>query len=146
MHGVSSRRKGCPVAAGSVTRATIQPLEPRQLMSAVYPTAAEQYLLELVNRARANPAAEAARFGVALNEGLPAGTISTAARQPLAFNPNLGDAARKHTNWMFATDTFTHNEGSVTPVSRMRAAGYPFSGSWIAGENIWWWGYTAPRT
>src|SRR5688572_9324797 len=34
------------------------------------PTATEQYFLELVNRARANPAGEAARFGIGLNDGL----------------------------------------------------------------------------
>ena len=33
-------------------------------------SAAEQYLLELINRARLNPAAEAARYGIDLNAGL----------------------------------------------------------------------------
>src|SRR5215212_7919934 len=117
----------------------VDPLENRRLMSAVYPTDAEQYVLEMVNRARANPAGEAARFGIALNEGLAAGTISADAKQPLAFNPYLGDAARKHTRWMLDTDTFTHNEGASTPVDQMRAAGYAFGGSWWAGQNIWWW-------
>jgi hypothetical protein len=62
----------------------------------VEPTAYEQYILELINRARANPGAEAARLGIDLNQGLAAGTISTAAKQPLAFNPLLIDAARGH--------------------------------------------------
>ena len=52
-------------------------------------TAQEQLVLELINRARLDPAAEAARFGIALNEGLPAGTISTAAKQPLAMDDAL---------------------------------------------------------
>ena len=30
----------------------------------------EQYLLELINRARADPGAEAARLGISLNQGL----------------------------------------------------------------------------
>ena len=51
------------------------------------PTAFEQYFLELVNRARLDPAAEAARLGIGLNDGLAAGTITTAAKAPLAFNP-----------------------------------------------------------
>src|SRR5262249_17413606 len=52
-------------------------------------TTLEQLLLERMNRARLRPAAEAARFNIDLNEGLPAGTISTASKQPLAFNPIL---------------------------------------------------------
>src|SRR5438105_1635685 len=127
MHRASSRRKARPVSSVPPARPEwVQSLEPRWLMAAVYPSASEQYLLELVNRARANPAAEAARMGVSLNEGLPSGTISAAAKQPLAWNPNLGDAARRHTQWMFDHDTFTHNEGSATPIAQMRAAGYAF--------------------
>src|SRR5437762_2409230 len=67
----------------------ILPLESRRLLAASYPTNAEQYLIELVNRARANPTAEAALFGISLNEGLTAGTISATAKQPLAINPYL---------------------------------------------------------
>src|SRR6185437_12678148 len=94
-----------------------EPLEPRQLFSSVYPTAYEQYAVELLNRARANPTAEAARwngfndgqghtFTGELNEGLAAGTISTAAKQPLAINPMLVSSARGHAQWMVDNDTF----------------------------------------
>ena len=38
-------------------------------------TAAEQYLLELINRARLDPQAEADRYGVGLNSGLAGGRI-----------------------------------------------------------------------
>jgi len=101
------------------------------------PTAYEQYMLELVNRARANPAAEAARLGIDLNQGLAAGTISTAAKQPLAFSPLLVDAARTHSGWMLNTDTFSHTgAGGSDPGARMKAAGYAFSGAWSWGENI----------
>ena len=86
----------------------LEELETRQLMSATYPTAVEQYVVELINRARANPAAEAARDGIDLNEGLKAGTISPAAKQPLALNPYLTDAARGHSQWMIDHDTFNH--------------------------------------
>jgi hypothetical protein len=101
------------------------------------PTAFEQYFLELVNRARLDPAAEAARLGIGLNDGLAAGTITTAAKQPLAFNPLLIDAAEAHSAWMLATDTFSHTgaNGSA-PGDRMAAAGYSFGGSWSWGENI----------
>ncbi len=101
------------------------------------PTAFEQYLLELINRARLDPTAEAARFGIGLNDGLAAGTISAAAKAPLAFNPLLVDAARDHSAWMLATDTFAHTgAGGSSPGDRMRAAGYTFTGSWTWGENI----------
>ncbi len=101
------------------------------------PTAYEQYILELVNRARTDPATEAARLGIDLNQGLAAGTISTAAKQPLAFNPLLLDAAGSHSEWMIATDSFSHTGvGGSSPGARMQAAGYVFSGSWSWGENI----------
>ncbi len=58
------------------------------------PTAHEQYFLELVNRARANPGAEAARLGIDLNQGLTAGTIADIAKQPLAMNQLLTTAHR----------------------------------------------------
>jgi len=44
----------------------VEPLESRQLFAAVAPNDLEQYMLELLNRARANPAAEAARHGIDL--------------------------------------------------------------------------------
>ena len=114
-------------------------LESRTLFAAAFPTAQEQYLVELINRARANPTAEAARYSIDLNEGLSAGTISTAAKQPLAINPNLTDAARGHSQYMIDNDTFSHTgAGSTSPQQRMTNAGYVFTGSWTNGENIGW--------
>jgi hypothetical protein len=98
-------------------------------------TALEQMILELVNRARLDPAAEAARYGIALNEGVPAGdTISTASKQPLAMNETLLGTARAHSQDMIDRDYFAHDtpEG-VTPFQRMTNAGYNFT---TAGENI----------
>src|SRR4051812_35771389 len=86
--------------------ARIERLEARSLLSAVAPTDYEQYMLELLNRARANPAVEAARYGIDLNEGLSAGTISTVAKQPLAMNAYVVDAARGHSQWMIDNDVF----------------------------------------
>lgn len=101
------------------------------------PTAHEQYFLELVNRARANPGAEAARLGIDLNQGLAAGSISNAAKQPLAMNQWLNDSAQTHSDWMLATDTFSHTgAGGSSAGDRMKAAGYAFTGSWTWGENI----------
>jgi uncharacterized protein YkwD len=115
-----------------------------QLYSQGDPTPEEQLMLQLVNRARANPAAEAAGDGIDLNEGLSAGTITTNAKPPLAFNSNLLASARGHSLWMLANDTFSHFEGTNDPGDRMTAAGYVFSGNWTWGENIAWRGSTGP--
>lgn len=100
------------------------------------PTSYETYFLQLINQARANPAAAAAQFGIDLNEGLPAGTISSAPEPPLAFNAALISAAESHSAWMLANQTFSHNEGSVTPVMRMQNAGYVFASPSGSGENL----------
>jgi uncharacterized protein YkwD len=121
----------------------IEPLERRQLFTAVTPTADEQYMLELINRARANPTAEATRDGIDLNEGLTAGTISTAAKQPLAFNPDLIDSALGHSQWMLDNQLFQHDgPGTTDPGTRMQDAGYDFTGTSGWGENIAWEGST----
>jgi len=97
------------------------------------PTDYEQLLLELVNEARADPAAEAAELGIDLNQGLAAGTIDSEPKQPLAFHPQLIQAARNHSDWMLAEDVFSHTgAGGSTPTQRAAAAGYPFS----VAENI----------
>lgn len=106
-------------------------------------TAHEQLLLELVNRARLDPAGEAARYGIALNEGLAAGTITAASKDPLAPNGLLVDAARDHSSWMIASDVFSHiGAGGSDPTQRMSDAGYSLTGSWRTGENIAWVGTT----
>jgi Ca2+-binding RTX toxin-like protein len=61
----------------------------------------------------------------------------------LAFSLPLVDAARKHSQWMLNTNTFSHaGSGGSDPGTRMRAAGYAFTGSWTWGENISWSGTT----
>ncbi len=106
-------------------------------------TAVEQLMLELVNRARLDPLGEAHRQGIDLNENLAAGTISSAAKTPLAPNLLLNDAARAHSSWMLAADVFSHTgSGSSSPGDRMSDAGYTFTGSWTWGENIAWRGTT----
>jgi serralysin len=103
----------------------------------ISPTNHEQYMLELINRARANPNAEVQRNVDVndLNQGLSPGTISTSAKQPLAFSLSLIDASRKHSQWMLDVDKFSHTgiNGS-SPGDRMQAAGYSFTGSWTWGE------------
>lgn len=106
-------------------------------------SAVEQYLLELINRARLDPAAEAARYGLDLNANLDAGTISTAAKQVLAPNTTLAAAAQTHSEWMLARDVFSHTgEGGSDPGDRMEDAGYDFTGRWSWRENLAWYGRT----
>lgn len=112
-------------------------LDRRYLFTAAYPTALEQLMVELINRARANPTAEAAMHSVNLNEGLSPGTISAAAKQPVAINPFLTSAARGHADWLLANDVFQHEgAGGSTPGNRIVDAGYQLTGSWSYGENL----------
>jgi hypothetical protein len=79
-------------------------------------TAYEQYQLELVN-------AERAKAGL----------------QPLAFDPDLNEAAELHSDWMLDFDTFSHTGVNGSSAGdRMKAAGYAFTGSWSWAENIAW--------
>jgi hypothetical protein len=115
----------------------IEAMESRRLLTAVYPSDLEQYMVELINHARANPAVQASLYGIDLNEGLTPGSISAAAKQPLAINPVLVASATSHTQEMLQTQVFSHAgaDGS-SPYDRELAAGYNFAGSWGWGENI----------
>lgn len=93
----------------------------------------EQYLIELINRARANPKAEAKRFGVRLNKGMMPGTISSARKQPLAPHQALALAADRHSQRMLNKNFFSHKDPSGSmPSNRARAAGY----RGMVAENI----------
>jgi Ca2+-binding RTX toxin-like protein len=108
-------------------------------------SATEQYLLELINRARLDPTSEAARYGLALNDGLPEDTIGTDAYEPLAPNTLLEASAEGHSKWMLENDTFSHTgKDDSTAGDRISAAGYIFSGSWSWHENLAWTGTTRP--
>ncbi|MFI5380865.1 MAG: carboxypeptidase regulatory-like domain-containing protein, partial [Tepidisphaerales bacterium] len=141
-----SIRPGRPAKANrSGLRVAMDVLEDRLLLAAATPTDYDQYMLELINQARANPVAEAARYSVALNEGVPAAsTISTLPKQPLAFNPFLIDAARGHSQDMIAHDYFGHDSFTgQTSDDRLLAAGYVLGNQgWGSGENIAWRGTT----
>ena len=115
------------------------------------PSANEQYMLEMVNRARLNPTGEANLFGLAdLNDKLPAGTITPDPKQPLAFNELLMDSSRTHSQWMIDNNEFSHyifDENDIdpntnqpriisTPRQRMEEAGYDFTSGGYSGENI----------
>ncbi len=104
-------------------------------------TAAEQYGIELLNRARLNPMAESAKYNVGLNQGIrdidtqTAGVqkLSSTQKQALAPNQAIDTASTKHAAWMISTDKFSHTGyGGSDAGQRMSKAGY--KGVW--GENI----------
>lgn len=104
------------------------------------PNANEQYQIEVLNRTRANPAGEAARHGIDLNEGLPNGTLGPEAREPLAVNFHLIAAARAHNKDLFAK--FSQLPGDHRgsdgrdPTQRGADAGADFIGG-VAENNAW---------
>lgn len=103
-------------------------------------SAADQYLLELMNRARLDPGAEAARYGIGLNDGLAPGTISATTKQVFAPNDLLDQAATSQSIYMLQTDTFSHTgTGGSMPWDRASTYGYDWT---TIGENIAWVGTT----
>jgi hypothetical protein len=130
-------RVACCASAQRRRRLTSELLEARWVLAAIAMTDQEQLLLELVNRARANPAAEAALYGIDLNQDLEPGEITADAKQPLAPHPALIQAARAHASDMLNREFFEHvNPDGKDPSDRARAAGYSAG----AGENIAWYG------
>jgi Cysteine-rich secretory protein family len=130
------------LAAVTVPRASAQ-----TQYSIGYPSPEQQYMLELINRARANGGGEAARLGLSgLQEGPPSingqsFTIANSA-QPLSWNPLLANSAQNHAKFLnendqFFTGTSPHTFGNTTPEGRINAAGYPMN---LAAE------YNGPTT
>ena len=107
-------------------------------------TAAEQFFLEQVNRARLDPLAEAARFGIDLNDKLAPGTLDGSfSRQPLAANDILTLAARGHSDDYQTGGVVGGHTGSDgrSPADRAEDAGY---GSRFVGENLGFMAATNP--
>ncbi len=156
---VDKRKKSVPAKRSL----SFESLENRQLLCSNVepvttgePTECEQYMLELINLARADGVEEATRNSLAggLQEGPPtvagqAWTIDDMV-QPLAWNKSLKTAALAHATALNAADQFfaggnPHSFGGTTPSDRIAAAGY-VSGSYSGpttpsgfrpgGENI----------
>ena len=131
------RRTALATRSGSACRCTppllAESLEPRQLLAFSW-SAQEVYLLELVNRARANPMAEAALLGLDLTADLTDAEIDKLVPQePLALNEQLTLASRLHSQAMAEQDFFSHIDlQGNSPTDRATAQGYVYS----AGENI----------
>jgi len=104
----------------------LEQLETRQLLSGFTPSAVEQLFLEQLNDARANPPAYGSSIGLDLS--------SVAPQPPLAFDPNLIEAARLHSVDMDVNGYFAHiSPQRLDPGARMTAAGFAWT-SW--GESI----------
>ena len=95
----------------------------------------EQYVLQLINRARLNPQAEGKRVNTDLTEALsPGEKMRLEARPPLAMNARLLKTARAHSKDMYDRAYFEHTtpEG-VRLADRVKAAGYDYTS---VAENI----------
>jgi hypothetical protein len=125
-------------------------LEGRQLLSSGGPTDQEQYMLQLLNEARTNPAAAAQQitsnltpevqatlqyYGVNLQAAQQ--TIATATPQPpLAWNAALAVAAQGQSQYQATNQIQSHTgAGGSTSQQRIQAAGYTNSNS--SGENAY---------
>ena len=115
----------------------LEKFEERVLLSVNNLSDYDQLLIELINRARANPTAEANRYGIDLNQDLAPGTIPATPKPPLAPHQSLVDAAGLYSDDMLARNFFDHQDPDGTlPWDRTEAQGYPrFAG---VGENIAW--------
>jgi hypothetical protein len=118
------------------------------------PTPEQQYMLELINRARANADAEAVRLGIgSRQEGPPmiGGQVWNIqnSTQPLSWNPLLYNCAQGHSKLLNDNDQFfsglsPHTFGGKNPNQRIADAGYSMSpyngptnnGSFPGPENV----------
>jgi uncharacterized protein YkwD len=112
------------------------------------PSNEEQYILQLINAARANPAAEGqmlagitdseiSRYYTYYNvnrQQLISDFNGYAVKPPLAFNPNLNDSAREQSVDQATHGFQGHNSSDGTPFyTRISNAGYQWS---ALGENV----------
>ncbi len=113
------------------------------------PSNDEQYMLELINAARANPTAEGLRLADAteadilqnykyfsVNTALMASQFTTyKAQQPLAFNPMLMASAKEQSNDQSTNGFQGHNSTNGTTFdARITAEGYQWG---FVGENVY---------
>lgn len=100
-------------------------------------TAYEQLMVELLNRARLDPTAEAARLGIELNSGLTTTQIAARSYQPLAVNEQLRQASVTHSRWMLENESVTHSGAQGSNAGdRIAAAHYDLGGDRTWSENI----------
>lgn len=155
--GLSVRQSVRRVAGrAGMACAGLEQLEVRALLSANDPTPDEQYMLELLNRMRANPAAELGLLTTSL--GNPARSAdrdvdaamayfrtrgdvlaqqwaSLTPAPPLAWSRTLTQAAQFHNGVMIDTDSQTH-QAPGEPDLGQRATNAGYMGWTNLGENV----------
>lgn len=91
-------------------------------------SASEQYMIELINAGRLDPAGEARSQGTGLNVGVTSamgGPLQTTPMQVLAPNVTLESVADGHTEWMIDTHSFNHDgAGGLGIRGRIEASDY----------------------
>jgi len=99
------------------------------------PSAAEQAHLEYINRARADPVAEAQRLGLSdVLEGVTDTSTTSNKVPPLTLNENLSLAAKNHTQFMVQIECFAHVcTGEDQVGDRITSSNYIWQ---TYGENI----------
>ena len=151
-----------PMITGGAPFSIESPSSPAgQLYSIGQPTNEEQYYLELINRARANPTAEGIRLAVTTDPNIlsaySAFGVNLVLMQaqfalitpmpPLSMNSDLMTAARAHSQNMLQNNYQGHSgpDGSLSA----RLAGYTAGANgWSLGENVYaysksvWYGHT----
>jgi uncharacterized protein YkwD len=142
------------IALGLLVAAGFSPALGQTQYSIGNPSPVQQYMLELINRARANADAEAVRLGIgSRQEGPPmiGGQVWNIpnSTQPLSWNPLLYNCAQAHSKLLNDNDQFflpvsPHTFGGKDPNQRIADAGYsmaPYSGptnngSFPGPENV----------
>ena len=140
-----------PIISGGAPFSIESPSTPSgQLYSIGDPTNDEQYYLELINRARANPTAEGIRLATTTDPDVRGAYASFGVnlvlmqaqfalippQPPLSMNATLLNAARAHSQNMLQNNYQGHSgpDGSLTT----RLAGYTAGANgWSIGENVY---------
>ena len=150
---IEARGQDLPVPPPILNRDVVPMLHLSRASGGLYsigqPTGEEQYYLELLNRARANPTAEGTRLASTtdpdvLNSykyysvNLPmmqSEFKALSVQPPLAMNASLMQAARAHTSDMFNKQFQGHNGSNGSTMSaRITSAGYAWK---TIGENVY---------
>jgi hypothetical protein len=139
-----------PITSGSSFSIRTPEAPAAQLYSIGDPTNEEQYYLELINRARANPTAEGLRLATTTDSNvlsayssfgvnlvlMQAQFVLLPPAPPLSMNATLTTAARAHSQDMLQNNYQGHSgpDGSLTTRLQNYTAG---ANGWSIGENVY---------
>jgi hypothetical protein len=139
-----------PITSGSSFSTKLPEAPAAQLYSIGDPTNEEQYYLELINRARANPTVEGVRLATTTDSNVLSAYSSFGVNlvlmqsqfallppaPPLSMNATLTTAARAHSQNMLQNNYQGHSgpDGSLTTRLQNYTAG---ANGWSIGENVY---------